>query len=225
MDARWIGAVIGCSYLVCSMAVHAAACGDLKADAAGYGPWNYNDPWAQKHKIPRVVTAHFTPPVANLVHGNTGTIGQDIDYTLRHIPNHPRALDSMARLAIRQKTVVPTGSHYTMKCWFQRAKTFASDDGVVWMVQGMYQNMLGHRDSAIAFMRKGAELEPNNPNIHYNLGLLYADAGKYEKAREQAHLAYQQGFPLLGLKQKLSAVGQWDKGSGSEKNVTAKGAK
>lgn len=224
MRTRWIGAVIGCSYFVCSMAVHAAACGNLKADAHGYGPWNYNDAWARKNKIPLVTQYHFTPEVEKLVHGNTGTIGHDLDYTLRRIPNHHRALYSMLSLALRDKTKTPRDSSYTMECWFQRAKTFAPDDGVVWMLQGMYQNKLGHHQQAITDMKKGAALEPKNPNIHYNLGLLYANTGDYGEARKQAHLAYQGGFPLPGLKQKLIAAGQWEGAPASGKSDPAKGA-
>lgn len=224
MRTRWIGAVIGCGYLIFSMAAHAAVCGNLKADAHGYGPWNYNDMWARKHKIPLVTQYHFTPAVEKLEHGNTGTLGHDLDYTLRRIPNHHRALYSMLSLAIRDKTKTPRDSSYTMQCWFQRAETFAPKDGIVWMLQGMYQNKLGDRRQAIALMRKGAEIEPNNANIHYNLGLLYADAKEYGKAREQAHLAYQKGFPLPGLKQKLSAADQWEAAPGSGKSEPAKDA-
>lgn len=234
MHMRWISAVIGCGYLIGSIAAHAAAdhspaeahpsmaqhalvCGNLKADAHGYGPWNYNDVWAREHKIPLVEQYHFTPPVEKLEHGQSGPLGNDLDYTLRRIPNHHRALYSMLSLAIRDKTDTPPHSTYTMQCWFQRAKKFAPKDGVVWMLQGIYQNKLGHHKQAIALMQKGAEIEPKNPNIHYNLGLLYADAEEYEKAREQAHIAYQAGFPLPGLKQKLIAVGQWKKTSDPEK--------
>lgn len=217
MRTRWIGAVIiSCGYLLCSGATYAAVCGNLKADAHGYGPWDYNDAWARKHKIPLVEQYHFTPQVEKLIRGESGPIGGDLDYTLRRIPNHHRALYSMLSLAIRDKADPPPDSNYTMECWFQRAKTFAPKDGVVWMLQGMYQNKLGHHQKAVALMEKGEEIEPKNPNIHYNLGLLYANAGEYEKAREQAHLAYQGGFPLPGLKQKLIAAGQW-KGASEER--------
>lgn len=223
MRTRWISAVIGCGYLICSIAVHAEICGNLKADAQGYGPWNYNDMWARKHKIPLVEQYHFTQSVETLEHGDTGTIGHDLDYTLRRIPNHHRALYSMLKLALRQKTKIPRDSSYTMECWFQRAEKFAPKDGVVWMLQGIYQNKLGNHEKAIALMEKGTEIEPNNPNIHYNLGLLYTNAKEYEKARKQAHLAYQGGFPLPGLKQKLIAAGQWESTPGSEKSGSTKG--
>jgi tetratricopeptide (TPR) repeat protein len=184
------------------------SCGNLTADAGGYGPYDYRDPVAQREWIPRVEMRHFTSNVENLLSGNTSsTPGGDIDYTLRHIPNHHRALNSMMRLALRQRTDKPGGSRYTMQCWFARAHQFAPDDGIVWMIQGIYLDKKGKLEQAINAMQKGLEHEPRNPNIHYNLGLLYVKAGDYTKARKHADLAYQAGFPLQGLKRKLRQKG------------------
>jgi len=190
--------------------VQAAPCGNLMSDAAGYGPYDYRDPIARRDKLEIVERRHFTEAVAELRHGSTATApGSDIDYTLRHFPNHYRALDSMMRLALREGKVKPTGSRYTMDCWFERAHRFAPDDGVVLMLEAIYRDKQGKLDTAIQTMKQALSLDPQNANIHYNLGLLYVKAKQYEKAREQAHTAYKEGFPLDGLRKLLVQAGEW----------------
>jgi tetratricopeptide (TPR) repeat protein len=43
--------------------------------------------------------------------------------------------------------------------------------------------------------------------LHYFLGLTLIDAKNYEKAQEHARRAYELGYPLPGLANKLAAVG------------------
>jgi hypothetical protein len=70
-----------------------SACGPLEN---AYGPYDYR---TDKAKLPIVLGAHFTPEVEALIRGATSTRpGHDIDYTLRAIPNNPRALYSMMQL-------------------------------------------------------------------------------------------------------------------------------
>ena len=59
-------------------------------------PIDVNNP-ADREKVNIVVQFHFTPEVAALIRGTTVKLPGDIHYTLRHIPNHYGALDSMAR--------------------------------------------------------------------------------------------------------------------------------
>jgi hypothetical protein len=39
--------------------------------------------------------------------------------------------------------------------------------------------------------------------LNYNIGLLYFDMGDYAKAVEHARVAYNAGYPLVGLRKKL----------------------
>ena len=55
-----------------------------------FGPFDYRT--ATKDKLKLVESYHFTPKVESLIGGQSGTLGADIDYTLRAFPNHPRAL-------------------------------------------------------------------------------------------------------------------------------------
>lgn len=201
-------AFIGMAMLAASMqAMAAVGCGEL---ANAYGPFDYTNPDHRKNRIPVVEKFHFTPQVEHLIKGINSKLGGDIDYTLRAIPNHHRALNSMANLAIKEKRQQPAEAEYSVECYFDRAMRFKPKDGIVHMVYGVYLKKQGKLDKAIEELNEADKLQPNNANIHYNLGLLYVDKKDYELARTHAKKAYQLGFPLAGLKKKLIKAGQWD---------------
>src|SRR5437867_1540176 len=58
-----------------------------------YGPFDYRTATGDQKTI--VEAHHFTSEVESLHAGITGSIGAEIDYTLRAFPNHPRALMAM----------------------------------------------------------------------------------------------------------------------------------
>ena len=152
---------------------------------------------------------HFTPNVERLVRGASGALGADISYTLEHFPNHHRALSAIMRLALRDKNRKPHGARYTVECFFDRALRFRPDDARVRSLYGSYLLALAQTDAALDQLEQAARLEPDNPTSHYNLGLLYLKKKDYDKARASAQKAYSMGFPLPGLKNKLTAVGEW----------------
>ncbi len=152
---------------------------------------------------------HFTPEVERLVRGASGSLGSDIGYTLDHFPNHHRALAAMSKLALRDKNPKPYGAHYSIGCYFDRALRFRPDDARVHALFGGYLLGLGQSDAALEQLKEAVRLEPGNATTHYNLGLLYLKRKDYEQARASAHQAYGLGFPLPGLKNQLTAAGQW----------------
>ena len=178
-------------------------CGSLEN---GYGPHDYRTN-ADKHDI--VERHHFTADVENLVRGKTGAIGADIAYTLRVFPNHPRALNAMAQLSVREKTTRPAGSEYSVDCWFERGMRFKPDDATVPMVYGLHLYRIGRKADALKRMEEAASLGEDTPNFHYNLGLIYADLGRFDEALSHAHRAYSAGFNLPGLKNRLVRAGKW----------------
>jgi hypothetical protein len=101
---------VAASLLVGFLAVHAVsaqtvptACGPL---ANGYGPFDYRtDRTGTTLSI--VEDNHFTPAVEQLISGITGSLGAELDYTLRAFPNHHRALLSLVRLGKRLKSPQP----------------------------------------------------------------------------------------------------------------------
>jgi tetratricopeptide (TPR) repeat protein len=159
--------------------------------------------------------------------GQSSYVGGDLNYTLLAFPNHPRALIAMMKLSERGKWTIPQGAEYTIDCYFDRAIRFRENDGTVRMVYATYLSKRGKKEDAIKQLEKAVELGSSGPNLDYNLGLAYFDVGKYDKALEHAHRAYQRGFNLPGLKSKLVNVGKWRDpppvaATGAEQNAEAK---
>ncbi len=183
-----------------------------RADCPPYAAHNtggdYTDP-GDRGKLAVVEKFHFTAPVENLTRGLSGTLGDDISYTLEHFPNHHRALASMAKLGLREKAPQPRGAKYPVDCFFERAIRFKANDPVVRAIYGAYLLAGGQNEAALLQLREAARLGPDNPTTHYNLGLMYVKKKEYALALEHAHEAYALGFPLPGLKNKLTAAGQW----------------
>lgn len=185
---------------------HAANyCGELRNH---YGPLDYRK--RGKVNLEIVEHAHFTEDVENGIKGSTGYLGADLDYTLRAIPNHHRALATLGKVAIREKTLVVPHTKYPVECYFERAKRFAPDDGVARAAYGNYLFAVGQTDKARAVFLDAVAIEPENATINYNLGLLELKAKDFDNANKHAQKAYALGFPLPGLKNKLIEAGKWD---------------
>ena len=180
-------------------------CGDPFQNA--YGPFDYRTATPFQKQL--VEGTHFPRWVEMLQRGNAATLGGDIGYTLRAFPNHPRALLAMVRLGQRDKTKKPYGAYYSVECFLERASVFRPDDFNVWIVRGIYFTLQRQYDAAIGDFTTAINLEPQNANAHYNLGLAYFETKQYEKALEESKLAKALGFPLDGLRNKLIAAGQW----------------
>lgn len=180
-------------------------CGDPFTNA--FGPFDYTDPrnWAEYTKIPIVVSAHFTADVEALRRGVTGPVLGEIDYTLRAIPNHHRALNAVVRYELEKGGIPP--NYRSVECWFDRALQFKPDDGMVWLIYGNYQTRKSDFDEALEGYNRAKTLMPDNAEVDYNLGLLYLKRGEYEKALDHANAAYASGYPLEGLKRRLAEKG------------------
>lgn len=215
MDRKSIqGAVWGAIMLLCSAGVSYAdgPCGPLRPPGQ-YGPYDYTNADDRATKLHIVEIAHYTPNVANLIRGHTDPrLGPDLDYTLRAFPNHHRALNSLLRLALRDKTTLIPGMHYSVECYFKRAIEFKAGDPIVHMLYGTYLFESGKQKEGLGEYDEALKLDPSNGNIHYNLGLLYFELKNYDKSMEEARKAYNLGFPLPGLKNKLMSVGKWKDG-------------
>lgn len=185
----------------------APLCGEL---TTAYGPFDYTNSDDRQKKLPVVEQFHFTPNVEKLIKGQSASVAGDLNYTLITFPNHHRALASMVNLALRDKTSKPRDASYSIDCYFDRALRFKPTDGSVRMIYGNYLLKLGQQDKAIEQLNEAVRLKPENPNINYNLGLLYFQKKDYEQAKTYAKKAYELGFPLPGLKNKLMEAGKWE---------------
>ncbi|WP_114971804.1 tetratricopeptide repeat protein [Rhodoferax ferrireducens] len=181
-----------------------SACGSLKN---GYGPYDYR---TDRDKLPIVTGAHFTEVVEALIRGTTNTRpGGDIDYTLRAIPNNHRALMAMMRLGEKEKTTQPSGSSYSIECWFERAILFRPDDGIVRMIYSTYLNRNGRIPDATRQLEIATTYAKDSAVTHYNIGLHYFDLKNYDKAIIQAHKAMALGWMQTELRDQLRGVSKW----------------
>lgn len=179
-------------------------CGSLEN---GFGPYDYRV--VDSHSKWLVESAHFPPQVETLRAGSRGTIGADLDYTLRALPNHPRALMAMMRLSEHLKTSRPPGAQYPAECYFDRAVRFTPDDA---MVRVLYGNFLAQRGRATEAKQHLAVAEANagsDAQVIYNLGLAYYELKDFDKAVSFAKKAREMGIQFTGLQQRLQRVGKW----------------
>lgn len=206
--AGFLPHIMAAAFAFCAASAHAAlyGCGDL---ANAYGPFDYRVVPPASRNI--VEAFHFTPKVEMLQGGQSGVIGGDLDYTLRAMPNHPRALLSVARLSIKQKTENPQGMHYPVECYFDRAIRFVPDDPMPHLIYAIYlkdHKRLGDVKQQLAEAER-LRSDPTSYDFDYNLGLLYIDVGDYDKAAIAAQRAYSLGAPFPALMNKLKAKGKW----------------
>lgn len=179
-------------------------CGALEN---AFGPFDYRT--APAATINVVERFHFTEQVAALRSGQSGPLGADLSYTLRAFPNHPQALLSLSRLALREKSSQIAYMEYSVDCWFDRAARFRPDDPMPRMIAGTYLARLGRTAEALAELDRAASSGDDDANLNYNLGLGYLEVKKYDKAMAHARQAYAAGFPLPGLRDRLVKAGAW----------------
>jgi tetratricopeptide (TPR) repeat protein len=193
-------------------------CGALEN---AFGPFDYRT--APKNQKQLVEGAHFTNEVEQLIRGTTAAepVG-DLDYTLRAFPNHPRALRSLMEWGFRKKTDRPYRTHWPIWCYFDRAIRFQPDDAQVKMLYAVYLQRQGKFSAAAAQLEEAQKLVSDNANIHYNMGLVYLDLKEYEKSLDHAHRAYSLGFPLEGLRNRLTRAGKWREALPATKELEAK---
>jgi tetratricopeptide (TPR) repeat protein len=192
-------------------------CGGLANLENAYGPFDYNNMQENKEKLPIVEKHHFTRNVEFLVKGETGRLIGDIDYTLRAFPNHPRALNAVGRLELRDGV---KATLHPASCYFDRALKFRPNDANVYLVYGIYLYKANQLDAAIEKLTVAIHLAPDSAEAHYNLGLMLYANEEYEEAIKHATIAKDLGYPLGGLIKKLKRDGYW-KSEGLEESAAA----
>lgn len=115
----------------------------------------------------------------------------------------------MMRLGEKEKTPQPSGSRYSIECWFERAVLFRPDDGIVRMIYSSYLNSKGRIPEATNQLEIATTYAKDSAFTHYNIGLHYFNLKNYDKALVQAHKAIELGFPQTILRDQLQSVGKW----------------
>ncbi|MFP4560547.1 MAG: tetratricopeptide repeat protein [Thiohalorhabdus sp.] len=194
-------------------ALDGKACSSFQGTEQGYGPYDYRKYSSSDSTLKKVEDFHFTDQVRTLAGGeNSQTPVGDLHYTLMAFPNHHKALYAMIRLHTGEDGEEWT-SHAQFsaspppECFLQRAANFSPEDPEVQLLYGIYLHRLGKPETATEKYREALEIQEEFPEAWYNLGLAYLDMEEYEKAREAARRAYQAGYPLPGLREKLAEAG------------------
>jgi len=185
---------------------------------------DYTDRSPDNLKFIRTVEQyHFTPKVEFLREGQSASLVGDIQYTLNLVPNHHRALMAISKYERQQierhkmlgkppyRPPITGWGGFTAsaECYFRRALHFRPNDPIVHMIQGIHLHLSGQLNEALQAYKTSEKLAPNYSELHYNMGLLYFDRGEYVHAKKHAQKAYELGYQLSGLRDKLAGVGQW----------------
>lgn len=178
-------------------------CGDL---ANGFGPHDYRS--ADRAVLGLVERPHFPPRVEALISGSSGSIGAELDYTLRAFPNHHRALNAVMRYGEKTKSPQPRDLRYSVECYFDRALRFRRDDMVARMLYAQFLARSKREPEAIAQLAMVGEEAKDSAFTHYNLGLLYFDLRRYDEASAHAAKAYAMGIQRPELRERLQGVGR-----------------
>lgn len=173
------------------------------------GPYDYSNAEHRRSYLGVVDSNHFNKDVENLVGGMTGSLYDDLQYTLRLFPNHHRALNSMARL-YRRGDGGTENAPRSLDDFFQAAIRFQPRDPMPHMIYAVHFQKLKDYDKALNYYQNAIKLELYSPSLHYNLGLLYAETEDYEKALYHAKQAYAMGYALPGLRNKLIKAEVWE---------------
>jgi len=166
-----------------------------------YGPYDFTNP-QHKSKLPIVIGAHFTQEVERLIRGSTGTVQGDINYTLKAIPNYHRALHAIAKY--QRFGFKMDKRYYNAECYFRRAIHFQPRDDVSKMLFAIHLHMTNKLKQAKSQYEQALRLRPKGAELNYNYGLLLLDLKLYQQAKKAAAIAYNKGYPLQGLKNKLA---------------------
>lgn len=179
-------------------------CGSL---ANGYGPYDYR---RERGRALGIVDGyHFNNDVRNLRRGQSGRLGDDLDYVLRASPNHHAALATISEWGVRLKTKEPPELKRSIDCYFERASRFQPDDHLVRLLYANFLQRMNQKAQALAALEPLEKLDDLQAFTHQNLGMLLLDLGEPERALAQAWKAQELGWVRPGLKERLEKAGQW----------------
>ena len=166
--------------------------------------FDYNDS-AYASNLKLVESYHFNSGVRSLSKGQSSTVPGDLDFVLRAVPNHYEALSAMGRWQLLNGSPRSGTVRYEpADCYFQRASAFRPSDPRVHLVYGIYLHQAKRLLEAGQQYTQAEAMGWDDAELYYNFGLLLVDTGDIPRARRYAEKAYALGYPLPGLKNKLS---------------------
>jgi tetratricopeptide (TPR) repeat protein len=182
------------------------ACGPVGIGSVSEGPYDYR---VDRKRVEFIESNHFQPQVQALIRGVSGPIGAELDFLLRHVPNHHKALLLLITYGEKLKWTQPNGLRYPYECWYERAIRWQPNDAVVRMIYAIYLNKRSRANDALSLLKSAADLAGDNGFTQYNVGLIYLEMKQYDLALAQAHKALSLGFNRPALRDGLQAAGKW----------------
>lgn len=171
---------------------------------------------ASRSRVRVVEQYHWQKALDCMAAGNTTCANSNFHFILNWVPNHPYALMKMSALQKR------LGQARKADTYMDNAIRFSPSDPAAFVVYGIHLQRTDRIDAAIEKYQQAIELDPNQSDAHYNLGLAYLEANKLEKANEHAQIAYRLGYGLPGLRDRLKERGAWkaapDQNQAAEQN-------
>lgn len=185
--------------------------------AGKHGPFDYNKATIAERQL--VERPHFDEHYQAYRLGKN-TLKKKIDhiietpaagfsYTLWAFPNHPLALAAMEDIAIKQKSDTPPGAQLKVHCYFQRAVRFTPEDPLVRSLYGYYYARRGEKQEAMIQLARAESLNSGITGVAVYSAFAYFEMKEFEKSLEAAKQAYQLGYQLPGLRNKLERAGKW----------------
>ncbi len=176
------------------------------ADEFGVQNQDYfsRDP-AVKNLVRAVEAYHLNQGMDSQGSGDFDMALQHFEFILRYFPNHPRVLVLTGDLTLQMKRP-EVGDEY-----FRRAiALFPETVGAAgYRNYGKFLFRAGRTTDAIGALKRSLVKDDTFSETHYYLGLAYLDKENFPLANHHAQRAYERGFPLLELKNKLIEVGAW----------------
>ena len=166
-----------------------------------YNPGTSTD---EKAIFENVHSYHLQPAYDALKRGNWKSAHDNFEFILNGFPNSPQALNGMSELCVNKWK----SPQCDADSWFDKAIGRNPSIATTWVIYGIHLERKKLPREAVEKFEHALELNPDDINAHYNLGLAFFDLKEYDKANEQAQTSYALGAPLPGLRDKLDAGGR-----------------
>ena len=159
--------------------------------------------------------AHMRSYVLNMTgnHNNDPRLLiNELVWTLARFPNHHKALLVLIKYTAKKgfPFYPEVEAHVaSAECYIRQAMRLMPHDTTLWQLLAYNYQLRKQYNDAIAAYKDALAKEPKNIEIAYNMGLIYIELKRYDKAMEYAQIAYKHGFPLPGLRNSLKRVGAW----------------
>lgn len=174
----------------------------LNVHASAGEPYNYYLP-APDRLLENVEKYHLQLGIDKFKKGQFEYAWSEFAFMLHYFPNHPQALQLVGDLAVQME------DENRAIQYFERAIKLYPQEAPTHALYGVFLHKIGQIESAIQRYQKAISIDAKPAEYHYNLGLAYFSQGAYEQSYTCAQNAYQRGYPLPALKDKLLAKGIW----------------